>query len=102
MDRTRLRDVVIHRRQEVLVKLDQVVQTTLRNVESTETRQEIVANEEAEEDEVINDSLNVWLSVTERYMAFVLVAIFTMQTWTHHHNITVKSMPQNINPTLKL
>lgn len=59
MDGACLCDVVAHRRQEVLVKLNESVKTTLSNIECTERWQEIVSNEEAEEDEVVNDAFNV-------------------------------------------
>lgn len=59
MNSSRLRDVISHRWQEVLVKLDQMVQTALCNIQCTQTGQEIVSNEEAEENEVVDDSLDI-------------------------------------------
>ena len=59
MDSPRLRDIVIHIGQEALVELDQVIQTALRDIKRAQTGQEIIADEEAKEDEVVNNPLDV-------------------------------------------
>ena len=59
VDRSRLGDIVSHRGQEILVELNQMVETAFGDIERAQTRQEIIADEEAEEDEVVDDSLYV-------------------------------------------
>ena len=59
VDRSRLGDIVSHRGQEILVELNQMVETAFSDIERAQTRQEIIADEEAEEDEVVDDSLYV-------------------------------------------
>ena len=59
MDRARVSDVVVHSGQEILIELDEAIKTALSDVKRAQRWQEIVSNEEAEEDEVVNDALNV-------------------------------------------
>ena len=59
VDSSCLSDVVIHSWKEILVKLNQVVETAFSDIERCQTWQEIISDKEAEEYEVINDALNI-------------------------------------------
>ena len=52
-------DVVSHLRETLLIKVYKVVERAFTDIQSTQRRQEIVTNEEAEEDEIINNPLNI-------------------------------------------
>ena len=52
-------DVVIHVWQNSFVELNQLVQTPFCNVQRANTGQEIISNEEAEENEIVNDPFYV-------------------------------------------
>ena len=51
--------VVCHFWKTLFVEIYQMVERSLTNVQGGQTRQEIISNEEAEEDEIIDDSLDV-------------------------------------------
>ena len=84
MDSSRLRDIVVHIGQEALVELDQMIQTALRDIKCAQTGQEIIAYEEAKEDEVVNNSLDIKSETQLPVELFVL----------EHH---VLSQQRNVN-----
>jgi hypothetical protein len=43
----------------LLIKVNKIIQRTLTNVESTQRREEIIADEKAEKHKVINDTLYI-------------------------------------------
>jgi hypothetical protein len=52
-------DIIIHGWQDQLVKIDHLVQTALADVERTDVRKEVIADEKTEENEVVNYTLQI-------------------------------------------
>ena len=88
VNRSCLSDIVSHRGQEILVELNQMVKTAFSYIKRAQTRQEIVTNEEAEEDKIVNDSLQI---ETELQLAIQLLVlqhhVFSQQRYVNQLEI---------------